>query len=141
MAQTTRPSFSVQNHKITFGAIIISGYAKGNYLTITPNTDIASQESGSDSEVNTTLIGNNTATATLRVMSSNPSFKLLKASAVAFQTLGTFLPFASINMADATNNIVSSDANIIRHATETYSNDVADQVREYTIFLHNPLRV
>lgn len=141
MAQVSRQAFSPNNHKITLGLTIISGYAKGNYLTITPNTDIASQESGSDSEINTTMIGNNTATATVRVYNTNPSYKLLRATAVAFQTTGTFLPFASINIADATDNTISADANIIKHSTDSYSNDVADLVREYAIFLHNPLRV
>lgn len=140
MANISRIAFSPQNHVITVGGVIVSGYAGGTYLDINPNADIASVESGSDGEVHATMTSNNTATATLRVYYDNPSYKLLRAAAILFQTSGLYVPFSSVNISDPLDTSASANSHFIRHSQDNYSNNTADMVRTYPLFLHNVIR-
>jgi hypothetical protein len=141
MANETRVAFSPLNHKINYGGIPVIGYAAGTYLDIKPNSDIADVSVGADGEVHTNLIANNTATGTLKVSYDNPTYKLLRAAAVAFQTTGIFLPFTSVNIADVADTTFSANAHIVRHSTDTYSTNGGDMYRSYDIFLHNAIRI
>jgi hypothetical protein len=137
----SRVAFSPLKHKIIFAGISISGYAPGTYLEIKPNADLAETIPGSDGELHTNMIANNTGTASLKIFYDNPSYKLLRAAAVAFQTSGTYLPFSSTNISDLLDTTFSAKSNIIRHSTDTYSSSPGDMIRTYDIFLHNVIRV
>lgn len=141
MANETRIAFSPTNHKINYGGISVVGYATGTYLSIKPNADIADVTVGADGEVHTNLIANNTATAALKISYDNPTYKLLRAAAVAFQTTGTFLPFTSVNVADPLDTTFSANSHIVRQSTDNYSLNAADMYRDYDIYLHNAIRI
>jgi hypothetical protein len=140
MANVSRPPFSPQNHVITVAGITVTGYAGGSYLDINPNADIASVESGSDGEIHTTMTANNTATASIRMYYDNPSYQLLRAAAILFQTTGLYVPFASVNISNPADTTASANSHFIRHSQDVYSNSTADMVRTYQIFLHNVIR-
>jgi len=141
MANETRVAFSPLNHKINYGGITVIGYATGTYLDIKPNADLADVSVGADGEIHTNLIANNTATGTLKVSYDNPTYKLLRAAAVAFQTTGIFLPFTSVNIADPLDTTFSANSHIVRHSTDAYSTNAGDMYRSYDMFLHNVIRV
>jgi hypothetical protein len=141
MANETRIAFSPLNHKINYGGISVVGFASGTYLDIKPNADIADVAVGADGEIHTNLIANNTATGTLKVSYDNPTYKLLRAAAVAFQTTGIFLPFTSVNIADPLDTSFSANSHIVKHSTDTYSQNAGDMFRSYDIYLHNVIRV
>lgn len=141
MANDTRIAFSPLNHKITFGGISIVGFAAGTYLDIKPNSDLADVTVGSDGEIHTNLIANNTSTGTLKISYDNPTYQLMRAAAVVFQTTGVFLPFTSMNVADPLDTTFSANAHIVKHSQDTYSQNSADMYRSYDIFLHNTIRV
>jgi hypothetical protein len=141
MANETRIAFSPLNHKINLGGITVTGFASGTYLEIKPNTNISDYVSGADGEIHTNLIANNTATATLNIYPDNPTYKLLRAAAVAFQTIGTFVPFTSVNILDPLDTTFSANSNISLHSTDKYSQNATDMVRTYEILLHNAIRV
>jgi hypothetical protein len=141
MANETRIAFSPLNHKINYGGISVVGFASGTYLDIKPNADIADVAVGADGEIHTNLLANNTATGTLKVSYDNPTYKLLRAAAVAFQTTGIFLPFTSVNIADPLDTSFSANSHIVKHSTDTYSQNAGDMFRSYDIYLHNVIRV
>lgn len=141
MANESRIAFSPLNHKINYGGISVVGFATGTYLDIKPNTDISDEAVGADGEIHVNLIANNTGTATLRVSYDNPTYKLLRAAAVLFQSAGTYVPFTSINVADPLDTTFSANSHIKRHSTDTYSQNAGDMFRTYDIFLHNVIRV
>jgi len=141
MANESRVAFSPLNHKINFGVITVTGYATGSYLEIKPNEDIANTVGGADGEVHVNLVANNMATATLKIFPDNPSYKLLRAAAVVFQTAGTYVPFTSVNVLDPLDTTFSANCHIIRHSTDNYSQNASDMVRQYDFQLHNAIRV
>lgn len=141
MANDTRVAFSPLNHKINFGGISVSGFATGTYLDIKPNADLANATVGADGDIHTNLVADNTSTASIKMSYDNPTYKLLRAAAILFQTTGTFLPFTSINTADKLDTTFSANAHIIRHSTDTYSSNSGDMFRTYDVFLHNTIRV
>lgn len=141
MAAITRVAFNPNNYKITAVGIPIVGYASGTFLTITPNSDIASQDVGTDGEVHTNLIANNTSTARLRMSYDNPSYQLMRAAAVAFQTTGIFTPSLFTNLNDLLDTTASANSNIMRHSEDTYAMNAGDMYREYSIYLHNTIRI
>ena len=141
MANETRIAFSPLNHKINYGGISVVGYASGTYLEIKPNSDLADVAVGADGEVHTNLIANNTATGSIKMSYDNPTYKLMRAAAVVFQTSGIFLPFGSVNVSDPLDSTFSANSHIIRHSTDTYSSNAGDMMRSYDIFLHNAIRV
>ncbi len=141
MANTTRVAFNPNNYKIVAVGIPVLGYASGTFLSIAPNTDIASVDVGTDGEVHTNLIANNTSTATLRMGYDNPTYALLRAAAVAFQTTGVFLPSTFVNINDPLDTTFSANSNIQRMSTDNYSQNAADMYREFPIFLHNTIRI
>lgn len=141
MANESRVAFTPLNHKINYGGISVTGYSLGTYLEIKPNTDIANETVGADGEINVNLMANNTAIASLKMSYDNPNYKLLRAAAVAFQTLGTYLPFTSVNIADPLDTTFSANSHIKRHSNDTYSENASEMYRNYDIFLHNAIRV
>lgn len=141
MAAITRVAFNPNNYKIIAVGIPVVGYASGTFLTITPNTDIASMDVGTDGEIHTNLIANNTSTARLRMSYDNPSYQLMRAAAVVFQTTGVFLPSTFVNINDLADTTFSANSNIMRQSEDNYSMNAGDMYREYSIFLHNTVRV
>lgn len=141
MAYESRVAYSPLNQKIIFGGIPIVGYSKGLFLDIKPNSDIADTSVGADGEIHVNLIANNTATATIKMAYDNPTYKLMRVAAVAFQQAGVYLPFISTNIADVLDTTVSLNSHIIRHSTDNYSANADDMYRTYDIYLHNAQRV
>lgn len=141
MSATTRQAFNPNNYKIIAVGIPIVGYASGTFLTIAPNSDISNMDVGTDGEIHTNLIANNTSTARLRMAYDNPQYQLMKAAAVAYQTTGVFLPSTFINISNPLDTIFSASSNIIRFADETYSLNASDMYREFPINLHNTIRI
>ena len=140
MTIISRTPFSPDNHKIIALGIPISGFASGTYLSISPNTDLSNYDAGADGEIMVNLVANNTATAKLRVNYDNPAAQLLKVAAIAFQTTGVYLPFASVNLSNVLDSVTSLNANIMRHSDQSYAINASDMYREYSILLHNPIR-
>ncbi len=141
MAATTRVAFNPNNYVIVAYGIPVSGYASGTFLTITPNTDLASQDVGTDGEIHTNLIANNTATARIRMSYDNPSYQIMRAAAVLFQTTGTFVFSSFTNLNNLLDTTFSANSNFVRQSEDTYSMNAADMYREYSIYLHNTIRV
>lgn len=141
MAAITRQAYSPNNMKMVAVGIPIVGYASGTFLTITPNTDIASIDVGSDGEIHTNLIANNTSTAKIRMGYDNPQYQLMRAAAVAFQTTGIFLPSTFVNINDPLDTTFSASSNIMRYSEDIYSMNASDMYREFPIYLHNTIRV
>ncbi len=67
MTAISRQTYSPLNQIITIGAIPLQGFASGTFLTIRPNTDLINEDVGSDTEIHTTYVANNTSTAEFRV--------------------------------------------------------------------------
>lgn len=141
MANASRIAFSPLNHKINFGGISVVGYASGSYLDIKPNQDISNVTNGADGEIHVNLVASNSATGTLKVSYDNPTYKLLRAAAAVFQLSGIYVPFTSTNILDPLDTTFSANAHIVRHSTDTYSENAADMYRTYEIYLHNAIRV
>jgi hypothetical protein len=141
MANTSRIAFSPLNHVVIAVGIPVPDFANGSYLNIKPNTDLANYDVGANGDIHVNLVANNTATATLRVGYDSPTYKLLRAAAVTFQTTGVFLPFSSTNTQDALDTTFSLNSNITAHSEDIYSSNAADMYRTYNILLHNPIRV
>ena len=141
MAAVTRVAFNPNQYKIVAVAIPIVGYASGTFLTITPNTDLANMDVGTDGEVHTNLIANNTSTARLRMGYDNPQYALMRAAAVGFQATGIFLPSTFVNINDPLDTTFSASSNIMRQSEDNYSLNAGDMYREYPIYLHNTIRV
>lgn len=141
MANTSRVAFSPLKHVIIFGGIVIDGYGDGTYLEIKPNSDISNQAIGSDGDIHTNLIANNTGTASLKMGYDNPTYSLMRVAAIAFQTSGLFLPFSSVNVNDILDTSFSANSHIIKHSSDGYSSNASDMFRSYDIFLHNIIRV
>ena len=141
MANISRKAFTPLNHKILACGVPVPEFANGSYLVIKPNVDLMNYDVGASGEIHVNMIANNTATATLRVPYDCPTYKLLRAAAVAFQTAGLYLPFSSVNVDDPLDTTFSANSNIMAHSEDTYSYSAADMYRTYNILLHNPLRV
>jgi len=141
MANITRQAYSPNNQVMIAVAIPLVGYASGTFLSITPNTDISNMDVGSDGEIHTNLIANNTSTAKIRIGYDNPQQQLLRAAAVAYQTTGIFLPSTFTNINNPLDTTFSANSNIIRFSEDNYALNAADMYREYSINLHNTIRV
>lgn len=142
MMNSTRQAFAPNGYKIiAVGVPVNGGYASGTFLSIAPNTDIANMDVGTDGEIHTNLIANNTSTAKLRIAYDNPSYQLLRAAAVLFQTTGVFLPSTFVNINDPLDTTFSANSNIQRFSEDNYSLNAADMYREFPIYLHNTIRV
>lgn len=141
MANITRQAFSPTKHTVIACGVPVSEFANGTYLNIKPNVDLMNYDVGASGEIHVNLIANNTATATLRVPYDNPTYKLLRAAAVAFQTAGVYLPFSSVNVDDPLDSTFSQNSNIMAHSEDIYSYNAADMYRTYNILLHNAIRV
>lgn len=140
MTAISRTAFNPNNYSIVAVGIPIVGYASGTFLTITPNTDISNMDVGSDGEIHTNLIANNTSTAKIRMAYDNPQYQLIKAAAIAYQTTGIFLPSTFTNISNPLDTIFSANSNIIRFSDEAYSMNAADMYREVPVNLHNTIR-
>jgi hypothetical protein len=141
MAAITRQAFNPNNYKIVAVAIPIVGYASGTFLSITPNTDISNMDVGTDGEIHTNMIANNTSTAKLRMSYDNPTYQLMRAAAVLYQTTGIFLPSSFVNISDPLDTTFSANSNIIKFSEDNYSLNASDMYREFSINLHNTIRV
>ena len=141
MTAISRVAFNPNNYSMIAVAIPIVGYASGTYLTVTPNSDISNMDVGSDGEIHTNLIANNTSTAKIRMSYDNPQYQLIKAAGIAYQSTGVFLPSTFVNLTNPLDTIFSANSNIIRFSEETYSLNTSDMYREVPINLHNTLRV
>jgi hypothetical protein len=141
MAPNTRQAFNPNNYKIVAVGVPVVGYASGTFLTIAPNSDIASVDVGTDGEIHTNLIANNTSTAKLRIAYDNPQYALLRAAAVAFQNTGVFLPSTFVNINNPLDTTFSADSFIMRHSDDNYAMNASDMYREYNIHLNNTIRV
>lgn len=142
MTAISRQTYSPLNQIITIGAIPLQGFASGTFLTIRPNTDLINEDVGSDTEIHTTYVANNTSTAEFRVYYDNPNYKLIQAAMLAQQTAGgLFIPFSSVNTADPLDTVTSAKSHFKRFDDRVYSNVPTDMIRTITMFLHNTLRV
>lgn len=141
MTVVSRQAFSPLNYKMIIVGIPIVGYASGTFLTITANSDIANTDVGSDGEIHTNLIANNTSTAKVRMGYDNPQYQLVKAAALAFQTSGVFLPSTFTNINNPLDTIFAANSHIVKYPDETYAMNTADMYREVNVFLHNTIRV
>ena len=141
MSAISRQAFNPQNMIIIAVAIPVAGYASGTFLSIAPNTDISNMDVGSDGEIHTNLIANNTSTARLRMGYDNPQYQLLRAAAVAYQTTGIFLPSTFVNINNPLDTTFSANSNIMRFSEDHYSLNAADMYREFPINLHNTIRI
>lgn len=141
MTAISRQAYSPNNQVILAVGIPLVGYASGTFLTISPNTDISNMDVGADGEIHTNLIANNTATAKIRIGYDNPQQQLLRAAAVAYQTTGIFLPSSFTNINNPLDTTFSANSNIIRFSDDNYSMNAADMYRDYSINLHNAIRV
>jgi hypothetical protein len=141
MAAITRQAFSPNNMTLLAVSIPVVGFASGTFLTISPSTDISNADVGSDGEIHTNLIANNTSTARIRMAYDNPQYQLLKAAAVAYQQTGIFLPSAFTNTANLLDTTFSANSNIMRFSDENYALSASDMYREVPIFMHNTIRI
>ena len=122
--------------------ILVNQYRGADqYVTVRPLNDLANSTGGADADVATTLMPLNTGEMTVRVFKNSPTYKLLRAAAVAFQTTGIFAPSSVVDLNDPLDTSYSQQSYIKRHSDDVYSTNSADLVREYTIFMVNILRV
>jgi len=140
MAYISRQAFTPLNHKVLVCGVPVSEFANGSYLVIKPNVDLMNYDVGASGEIHGNMIANNTATATIRVPYDCPTYKLLRAAAITFQTTGLYLPFSSVNVDDPLDTTFSASSNIMAHSEDTYSYSAADMYRTYNVLLHNPIR-
>lgn len=141
MAAIARQAFNPNDYQIISVGIPIIGYASGTFLSVAPNTDIANMDVGTDGEVHTNLIANNTSTAKIRMGYDNPQYQLMKAAAVAFQTTGIYLPSTFVNSSNPLDTIFAANSWIMRFADENYALNAADMYREWSVYLANTIRV
>lgn len=141
MTVVTRVPFNPNNHKIIAMGIPVIGYSGANYLEIKPNAQLANSDVGADGEVHTNLVANNTATATLKMSYDNPTYDLLRAAVVLFQTTGVMLPFSSVNIDRPQDTTFSATSYPINQSTDTYSMNASDMYRTYEFYLTNAIRV
>lgn len=141
MTVITRQAFNPNNYKIIAVAVPIIGFASGTFLSITPNTDISNMDVGTDGEVHTNLIANNTSTAKIRMAYDNPTYALMRAAAVVYQTTGIFLPSTFVNIDNPLDTTFSANSNIMRFSEDNYALNASDMYREFPINLHNTIRV
>lgn len=141
MASVSRIAFNPEHHSIIVVGIPITGLASGTYLTISPSSDIANKDVGADGELHVNLIADNTSTAKLRMAYDNPSYQLMKIATILFRSTGIYLPSSFTNTDNLLDTTVSTNSHIQRFPDETYSVNAADMYREFTILLHNTIRV
>ncbi len=141
MAAIARQAFNPQKYIIIACGIPISGFASGTFLSITPNSDIANSDVGTDGEVHTNLIANNTSTAKLRMSYDNPSYAVMRAAAELFRTTGVFLPSSFVNINNVLDTTFSASSYIQRASEDNYAMDASAMYREFPIYLQNTIRV
>ena len=93
--------FTPDGHTMQFGPVIITGWAKGEYIRITPDDDLTMDETGSDGEV--AITRKNTRSYNIEV--------ILMQTSVANTELSVFLELtkSAPNMAGAINPFMYKD--------------------------------
>lgn len=137
----SRTPYLVNNHKVIFGAIIVSGFAPGNFLEISALSDYANSIVNTDGAVSTNIVANKTARAVLKINYDSPINKLLRAACELFPISGIKLPFTSVNALDPLDTTFSATSYIERPSTDTYSENSQDMIRTYNFFLDYAIRV
>lgn len=141
MAAIARPAFNPQQYVIVAVGVPVSGYASGTFLSISPNSDIANVDVGTDGEVHTNLIANNTSTAKLRMAYDNPTYAILRVAAEVFRTTGVFLPSSFVNINNPLDTTFSASSFIQRFSEDNYAMEASAMYREFPIYLQNTIRV
>lgn len=141
MAEAFTP-VNPQKVKVICCGIPVTQYrGMDQYVAVRPLNDLANSTGGADADVATVLNLLNTGEMTVRVFKNSPTYKLLRAAAVAFQTTGIFAPSSVIDLNDPLDTCYAQQSYIKRHSDDIYSTNSADLVREYTIFMANILRI
>lgn len=103
MARTYASKYVV----VVMGGIPLTGYADGDFLTVTPNADVATKQVGADGAVTVSISPDKSGRATLRLQQTSPSNTTMQAFCTAFKSTGAKVPFYVQDLFGTT--IVSAD--------------------------------